>query len=70
MQVANQDLKRQRDKLNELFFYDDELNIYIKKSTGNVVYLEAKIYMRKILMFILVISLAIICIICLVAKVS
>ena len=63
-------MKNQRDKLNELFFYDDELNIYINKSTGNVVYLEAKLYCRKIIMFVLIFCLAVICIICLVSKLT
>ena len=70
MQEANQDLKNQREKLAELFFYDDELNIYINKSTGNVVYLEAKIYMRKIIMFTLIFCLFVIAVICLVSKLT
>ena len=60
----------QRRKLEELFFYDDELNIYIDKSTGNVRFLEAKIYLRKILMFILIVCLGLICIVSLIMKLT
>ena len=56
--------------MNELFFYDDDLNIYISKSTGNVQYLEAKIFMKKILLFILILCLGLINIVTLMMKLT
>ena len=57
MNQANQDLKRQRELLNKFFFYDDELKVYIDRANAKVQYLERKVYIKKILLFILVVVL-------------
>ena len=67
--AALDDLYQQQQKLKQLFAYDETLNIYIDKATGNVGYLERKIWVKKVLMFTLIISLGLICLIALLFKV-
>lgn len=68
MQEANQDLLRQREILHKLFFYDDELNVYIEKATDKVKYLERKVWQKKVLLFTLIVALGVIIAISLLMK--
>ena len=45
----------------KFFFYDEELKVFIDKATNKVQYLEHKVFIKKILMFTLIVLLAIIC---------
>ena len=63
-------MRNQRQKLEELYFYDDECNIWVDRAKANVVFIEAKLYLRKILMIVLIICLAVITVICLISKLT
>jgi len=68
IQTANADLLEQRHILSKLYFYDEELKVYIDKATDKVSYLERKTYMKKILLASLVFLLAILVIVLLFLK--
>ena len=61
MQEASRDLVNQRQQLLKFFYYDEELNCYIDKSTNKVAYLERKTMTKKILLVTLAVLLAVIC---------
>ena len=42
-----------------LFYYDEDLKVYIDKATNKVSYLERKTYVKKILLVILIVALGI-----------
>ena len=68
MQEASRDLLTQKQQLLKFFYYDEELNVYIDKSTNKVAYLEKKTWTKKCLMITLAVALALICAVSLLLK--
>lgn len=69
MREANLDLQGQRHILQTLFYYDEDLKVYINKATNKVSYLESKTFTKKILLVSLVLLLGIILVATLILKV-
>ena len=65
---ANQDLIKQRHVLLTLFYYDEDLKVYIDKATNKVSYLERKTYVKKILLVCLMVLLGILLAVSIVLK--
>ena len=68
MNHAQLDLQRQREILNKLFYYDENLQVYIDKAKDKVSYLEKKVYTKKILLFVLILLLGLVAVILLLLK--
>ena len=68
MNEANADLQKQRETLLKLFYFDEELSVYIDKATSKVSYLERKTYIKKVLLVVLVLLLGLTCVILLLLK--